>query len=109
MCKTLYDRNIETTRDIYNAVEVDDLVKFSVPFHMNMIAKNKVGLKNMFKIISDANTIYLFRNDQPKVPRKELIQYCLIIVRMRLYMLCWMNKDFQMDILMTMCWLTNME
>lgn len=75
MCKTLYDRNIETTRDIYNAVEVDDLVKFSVPFHMNMIAKNKVGLKNMFKIISDANTIYLFRNDQPKVPRKELIQY----------------------------------
>ena len=74
MCKTLYDRNIETTKDIYESIDTDELVKFSVPFHMCIIPKTRVGLKNMFKIISYANTKYLFRNDQPKVPRKCLIE-----------------------------------
>ena len=75
MCKVLYDRNIETTQDIYDSVDSEQLVKFSVPFHMNLIAQTKTGLKNMFRIISDANTKFLYRNDQPKVPRKELIKY----------------------------------
>ena len=75
MCKTMYDRNIETTKDIYDAVDSEELIKFSVPFHMNMLAMTKEGLKNMFKIISVANTKYLFRNDQPKVPRNELKKY----------------------------------
>ena len=75
MCKTLYDRNIETTSDISTTVDTEDLVKFSIPFHMTMIAQTQDGLKNMFKIISDANTKYLFRNDQPKLPRKELKKY----------------------------------
>ena len=74
MCKTLYDRNIETVKDINDSIDTDDLVKFSVPFHMCIIPKTRVGLKNMFKIISYANTKYLFRNDQPKVPRKCLTE-----------------------------------
>ena len=74
MCKTLYDRNIETVKDINDSIDTDDLVKFSVPFHMCIIPKTRVGLKNMFKIISYANTKYLFRNDQPKVPRKCLAE-----------------------------------
>ncbi len=75
MAKILNDRNIETTNDIVNEVNVDDLIKFSVPFHMCVIAKNKTGLKNLFKIISAANTTYLFRGDQPKLPRKELAKH----------------------------------
>ena len=74
MCKTLYDRNIETVKDINDSIDTADLVKFSVPFHMCIIPKTRVGLKNMFKIISYANTKYLFRNDQPKVPRKCLVE-----------------------------------
>ena len=75
MAKTLNDRNIETTLDIVDQADTKDIIKFSRPFHMNIIAKNKVGLKNLFKIISIANTKYLFKNAEPKIPRKELIKY----------------------------------
>ena len=72
MCKTLDDRNIETTTNIYDSINIDELIKFSFPFHLTIIAKNQVGLKNLFKIISLANTKYLFKNDQPKIPRHEI-------------------------------------
>ena len=75
MAKILYDRNMETTMDIYNSIDQDELVKFSYPFHITVLAKNKVGLKNLFKIISMANTKYLFKNDQPKIPRKEILKH----------------------------------
>src|SRR5574344_1107906 len=75
MCKTLYDRNIEDTTSINEQVDKNSIIKFARPFHMNIIAKNKVGLKNLFKIISLANTTYLFKNAQPKIPRKELLKY----------------------------------
>ena len=75
MCKILDDRNIETTDDIVKDVNVDELIKFSMPFHLCAIAKNKAGLKNLFQIISLANTTYLFRNNEPKLPRNELIKH----------------------------------
>ena len=75
MAKILYDRNIETTMDIYNSVDQDALVKFSIPFHITVLAQNKVGLKNLFKLISMANTKYLFKNSQPKLPRKEILKH----------------------------------
>ena len=72
MCKTLYNRNIETTKKLYDSVDEEELLKFSRPFHMSVLVKNKVGLKNLFKIISFANTKYLYKGDQPKLPRNEL-------------------------------------
>ncbi len=75
MAKIMYDRNIETTMDIYNSIDQEQLVKFSFPFHLTVLAKNKVGLKNLFKIISMANTKYLFKNDQPKIPRNEILKH----------------------------------
>lgn len=72
MCKILDDRNIETTTDLYDSVDVDALIKFSYPFHATMIAQNREGLKNLFRIISISNTKYLYKNDQPKIPRKEI-------------------------------------
>lgn len=75
MCKTMYDRNIETTLDIDSNMDEESLVKFARPFHISILVKNREGLKNLFKIISIANTKYLYKNDQPKIPRKELIKY----------------------------------
>jgi DNA polymerase-3 subunit alpha (Gram-positive type) len=72
MCRTLDGQNISTTEDLYNNVDLDALVKFSYPFHATLIAKNKAGLKNLFKIISIANTKYLYKNEQPKIPRREV-------------------------------------
>lgn len=72
MCKTLDSRNIETTMDIYESINIDELIKFSFPFHVTVLVKNQTGLKNLFKLISLANTKYLFKNDQPKIPRHEI-------------------------------------
>ena len=73
MCKNLYEQNINTSTDLYNNVDIDSLIKFSRPFHAVLIAQNRVGLKNLFKIISAANTKYLYKNEQPKIPRKDVI------------------------------------
>ena len=72
MCKTLYDRNITTTTKILEEVDIDSLVKFARPFHATILCKDRVGLKNLFKIISIANTKYLFKNEQPKIPRRDV-------------------------------------
>ena len=72
MCKTLYNRNIETTKKLYDSVDLEELLKFSRPFHMSVLVKDRVGLKNLFKLISYASTKYLFKGDQAKLPREEL-------------------------------------
>ena len=72
MAAILDSRNIETTDDLLKEVNVDDLVKFSFPFHLSVLAKTQEGLKNLFKLVSLANTKYLFKNSQPKIPRGEL-------------------------------------
>ena len=72
MAKALDDQNIDTTLKLYENVDIDKLIRFSYPFHATMIAQNREGLKNLFKIISIANTKYLYKNDQPKIPRKEV-------------------------------------
>ena len=72
MCKILYNRNVETTRQLYDSVDLEELLKFSRPFHMSVLVQNKVGLKNLFKLISYANTKYLYKGDQTKLPRNEL-------------------------------------
>ena len=75
MTRTLFDRNIETTTDLLSEIDIDELIKFSFPFHVTILAQNQTGLKNLFKIISLANTKYLFKNDQPKLPRKEIMAH----------------------------------
>ena len=72
MCEELDSRNIETTTKLFNSVDINELIKFSFPFHLCCLVQNKVGLKNLFKIISYANTTYLFKNSEPKLPRGEL-------------------------------------
>ena len=72
MAKTLSNRNIETTKKLYDSVDPEELLKFSRPFHMSVLVQNKVGLKNLFKLISFANTKYLYKGDQCKLPRNEL-------------------------------------
>ncbi len=72
MSKSLYDQNISTTDELLANIDEEALVRFSFPFHATLIAQNREGLKNLFKIISIANTKYLYKNEQPKIPRKEV-------------------------------------
>ena len=72
MAKLLDDRKIVTTIELLEEVDLESLVRFSYPFHATMIAINREGLKNLFKIVSIANTKYLYKNEQPKIPRREI-------------------------------------
>ena len=74
MAKVLESQNISTTDELIANIDKEKLVRFSYPFHATLIAQNRVGLKNMFKIISIANTKYLYKNEQPKIPRDEVIK-----------------------------------
>ena len=74
MAKVLESQNISTTDQLIDNIDKEKLVRFSYPFHATLIAKDRTGLKNMFKIISIANTKYLYKNEQPKIPRDEVIK-----------------------------------
>ncbi len=62
--------NITNIKDLNNLVPKDEIHKFGRSYHVNILVKNKVGLKNLFKIISYANTKYLYRT--PRILRSEI-------------------------------------
>lgn len=70
MMKKLVDRNIERICDLEKLVAKDEIFKYGRTYHINILTKNKVGLKNLFKIISLANTTYLYKT--PRIPRSEI-------------------------------------
>ncbi len=70
MLLKLADRNFETINDLSKLVSKEEIHKYGREFHINILAKNKVGLKNLFKILSYASTKYLHKT--PKILRSEL-------------------------------------
>ena len=71
MLKKLIQQNIETISEIdTKLVPKEEIHKFGRTFHFNAIALNRTGLKNLFKIISLANTKYFYRS--PRIPRSVL-------------------------------------
>ena len=70
MLEKLNSRNFETIRDLDKLVDKNEIHKYGRPHHVNILVKNKVGLKNLFKIISLANTTYLYKT--PRILRSEV-------------------------------------
>lgn len=70
MLKKLDDRNFETISDLDNLVSKDEIHKYGRTYHVNILAQNKIGLKNLFRIISLANTTYLYKT--PRILRSEI-------------------------------------
>lgn len=56
-----------------NAMECPNAYKIVRPKHMCVLAKNKTGLKNMFKLVSEANTTYFEKTS--RIPRERLEFY----------------------------------
>lgn len=72
MAYTLDKQNVETTLELEKLIDTENIIKFARPFHMTIIAKNPTGLRNLFKIISLANTKYLFKGKEPRIPRSDI-------------------------------------
>ena len=70
MVSKLISQNYKTIADLDKLVPKNEIHKFGRTYHFNAIALNKTGLKNLFKIISLANTTYLYKT--PRILRSKL-------------------------------------
>ena len=70
MMQKLVSQNYDTINDLEKLIPKDEIHKFGRTYHFNCIAINKKGLKNLFKIISLANTTYLYKT--PRILRSKL-------------------------------------
>lgn len=70
MMKKLVSQNYEKISDLSRLVSKEEIHKYGRAYHVNLLALNKKGLKNLFKIISLANTKYLYKT--PRILRSEI-------------------------------------
>ena len=63
-------KDFKVISDLKKLVNIDTIMKTSRPFDIILIVKDNVGLKNLFKIISYANTKYFFKG--ARMPKSEL-------------------------------------
>ena len=70
MLKKLTARKFNNINDLNNLIDKKDIHKYGRTYHVNLLVKNKIGLKNLFKIISYANTTYLYKT--PRILRSKL-------------------------------------
>ncbi len=70
MIKKMQMMGIETLNDVKKLCAPEETHKFAREYHINLLALNKVGLKNVFKIVSLANTKYISK--VPKIPRRVI-------------------------------------
>ena len=66
-------QNFYKISDLERLVSKDEIYKFGRTYHFNAIAMNKTGLKNLFILVSLANTKYLYKT--PRILRSEIEKY----------------------------------
>ena len=70
MMKKLDSLNIVEISDLDKLVNKDDIHKIGRSYHINLLVQNKKGLKNLFKILSIANTKHFYKG--ARILRSEL-------------------------------------
>lgn len=65
-------RNLTTLKDFENLKKFIDY-KSLRPFHMTILVKNKTGLKNLYKLISNSHIEHFYR--VPRILKSELVQF----------------------------------
>ena len=70
MLEKLDNRHIENMDQLDTLVSKDEIHKYGRSYHVNILVKNKTGLKNLFKLVSLANTTYLYKT--PRILRSEI-------------------------------------
>ena len=73
MLKKLSNRNIDKMSDLDKLVDKNEIHKYGRSHHINLLVKNKTGLKNLFKLVSLANTTYLYKT--PRILRSVVDEH----------------------------------
>lgn len=66
------DTGAKTISEINTSLAGGDVKKIK-SYHMIILAKNKIGLKNLYKLISKSHLEHFYRN--PRIPKTELITH----------------------------------
>ncbi|SKA11237.1 DNA polymerase-3 subunit alpha [Pilibacter termitis] len=64
---------VVTHDELNEKVSAPDAFKRARPFHATVYAKNQEGLRDLFRVVSDANTKYFY--EVPRVPRALLEEF----------------------------------
>ncbi len=70
MINKLPTKTFKTISDLDKLVSKEEIHKFGRTYHINILSRNEIGIKNLFKIISYANTKYLYKT--PRILRSEI-------------------------------------
>ena len=73
LSKRLLEREPEANVSNLNVLLSNTDVNHLPSFHQIIIAKDKVGLKNLYKLVSYSNLKYYYKN--PRIPKSELIKH----------------------------------
>jgi DNA polymerase-3 subunit alpha (Gram-positive type) len=61
MLRDARNNGVTNIKDFNMLSDKSDAYKYSISKHINIIVKNDVGLRNLFRIVSDANTTHFYR------------------------------------------------
>lgn len=70
MLGDLEELGITNYNKINSLIDEEEAFKFAYPTHFTLLAKNRTGLKNLYKIVSDSHTNHFYR--EPRILKKVL-------------------------------------
>lgn len=73
MFHQLMSEGIYNIDQLNNYQDMNNVYKLVYPYHATILAKNKQGLKNLFKLVTEANTTYF--HDEPRLPKELMERY----------------------------------
>ncbi|MGM9969249.1 MAG: PolC-type DNA polymerase III [Anaeroplasma sp.] len=60
MLNDLYNKGITNYKDINSIINIEEHWKHIIPSHINILALNQIGYKNMYKLVSDSLTNHFY-------------------------------------------------
>lgn len=73
MLGDLLDRMVTNYNQINELIDDNEAFKYLYPRHITLLVKNKIGLKNFYKIISDSQTTHFYK--EPRILKSVLEKY----------------------------------